>query len=203
MFHSMFRFRNAWNSFIPSREYFPRGYGQLGCSGFIVADQKGNFISRKTKRFLDYGEAAFRDVESIIRRELEDITPAGAVVPAVRIVMDGRGEEKKGDNSLEERLNAFLAQHGTGIDLVDDEHGECILALQRLLKYRGTEELETALAILDAHFRSEEELMRKHGFGGDPSSSFSALNSHTQDHRRIIETGRQSLPGCQAACASA
>ena len=66
MFDEMFGFEYATNCFIPSREYLPRGYGQLGCSGFIVADAQGNFVSRKTAAFLSYSEAAFRQVESIL-----------------------------------------------------------------------------------------------------------------------------------------
>ena len=65
-FDRMFRFRHAINAYIPSREYLPRGYGQLGCSGFIVADSEGCFVSRKTKAFLQYGDAAFRHVEQIL-----------------------------------------------------------------------------------------------------------------------------------------
>jgi hypothetical protein len=54
MFDSMFGFEHALNCFIPSRAYMPQGYGQLGCSGFVVSDGDGNFVSRKTAAFLQY-----------------------------------------------------------------------------------------------------------------------------------------------------
>ena len=66
MFDSMFGLEHAINCFIPSRGYMPRGYGQLGCSGFVIADAQGNFVSRKTAAFLQYGDQAFRFVESIL-----------------------------------------------------------------------------------------------------------------------------------------
>ncbi len=54
------------NGWIPSRHYMPVGYGQLGCSGFIISDANGKFVSRKTASFLQFGEDAFRHVESIL-----------------------------------------------------------------------------------------------------------------------------------------
>merc|ERR1719343_1844037 len=44
----------------------PVGYGQLGCSGFVISDANGKFVSRKTAAFLQFGEDAFRHVESIL-----------------------------------------------------------------------------------------------------------------------------------------
>lgn len=44
----------------------PVGYGQLGCSGFIVSDTDGCFVSRKTQAYLQYGDDAFNHVESLI-----------------------------------------------------------------------------------------------------------------------------------------
>jgi len=49
-FHRMFDFGDSSgamiNGYIPSGEYMPRGYGQLGCSGFVVSDNQGRFVSR-------------------------------------------------------------------------------------------------------------------------------------------------------------
>ena len=47
-FHCMFRFEHMVNGYIPSRGYMPVGYGQLGCSGFIVSNKDGYFVSKKT-----------------------------------------------------------------------------------------------------------------------------------------------------------
>ena len=66
MFHRDMRFHNVINSWIPGNNYMPVGYGQLGCSGFIVSDKDGNFVSRRTAAYLDYGDRAFRQVESML-----------------------------------------------------------------------------------------------------------------------------------------
>lgn len=220
MFASMFGFENAVNAYIPSMQYMPRGYGQLGCSGFVIADQQGNFIARKTKRYLDYGEEAFRHVEAILQQEMKALklstarkTAKGEPVTATtmegrdgnakrvkRSAIEGEGEEKTAV-SLEERLNSFLGDHGTGIDMVDHEHEECITALQRLLKSPAAEELEFAIDILKAHFQSEENMMATHGFGGDVNSPFSALGSHVSDHEKILKLGMVELRRVQAMAA--
>jgi hypothetical protein len=61
------------NGFIPSRPYMPVGFGQLGCSGFVISDAKGNFVSRKTAAYLQYGPQAFRHVESILNGILDEM----------------------------------------------------------------------------------------------------------------------------------
>lgn len=73
MFARLFGFQNSIMGFIPGRQYMPVGYGQLGCSGFIVVDRKGRFLSRKTRAYLQTGENAFRHVERMIFEELTRI----------------------------------------------------------------------------------------------------------------------------------
>jgi Hemerythrin HHE cation binding domain len=65
-FGRMFQFQHVLNGYIPGRAYMPVGYGQLGCSGFVISDRQGCFVSRKTNAFLTYGESAFHDVERIL-----------------------------------------------------------------------------------------------------------------------------------------
>jgi hemerythrin len=65
-FGRMFKVRNVLNAFIPRREFMPVGYGQLGCSGFVIVDGQGCFVARKTKAFLTYGDDAFHDVDRIL-----------------------------------------------------------------------------------------------------------------------------------------
>jgi len=58
------------NGYIPGRDYMPVGYGQLGCSGFVISDAHGRFVTKKTSAYLQYGERAFRHVEAIIEEVL-------------------------------------------------------------------------------------------------------------------------------------
>ena len=65
-FANMFGFSKITNGFIPSNDCMPRGFGQLGCSGYVVVNGQGQFLSPKTTSFLQVGEMAFRDVETIL-----------------------------------------------------------------------------------------------------------------------------------------
>lgn len=57
----------------------PHGYGQLGCSGFVISDEDGYFITRKSSAFLQYGEKAFRDVERILSKYMvKNVTVASS-----------------------------------------------------------------------------------------------------------------------------
>ena len=181
-FHEMFRFEYAINAWIPSREYMPVGYGQLGCSGFIVSDKDGFFVSRKTKPFLQYGEGAFLHLEAI----LADLLPAKAVAcspakPAQTISSKPKPSET--------RSNKIVAPPSVGIDSMDDEHKECTDAFNRVLKDPSAGRMEELYFILKAHFDHEEELMYKH-IG---TSSFSSLGSHRMDHKRILDIAEGEL----------
>lgn len=62
MFGRMFEFTSCVNGWIPSQADMP-SYGQLGCSGFILVNGDGSFVSKRTSAFLQQGEGAFRDLE--------------------------------------------------------------------------------------------------------------------------------------------
>jgi len=76
-FQAEFGFERAVNCHIPGRSYMPVGYGQLGCSGFVVADRDGCFVSRRTRAYLDYGDAAFAHVEELLRAQLGEAAAPG------------------------------------------------------------------------------------------------------------------------------
>lgn len=182
-FGQQFQFRNTVNAFIPSREYMPHGYGQLGCSGFIISDERGCFISRKTKAFLQYDEEAFRDVENILAKHL-------ALVGSAPMV---RGEEKEDSETANTSAEVSFVPPALGIESMDNEHESCAKALEDLMSKPTEESLVRAIREIEDHFAHEEALMVKHGFGGDVNNPLSAINSHIQDHRRIVQLGRDEL----------
>jgi len=115
-FHrSYFEGTDVVNCYIPSSRYMPRGYGQLGCSGFIISDSEGRFVSRRTSAYLQRGEAAFRHVESILdgllREEAEkkkkETEKAQGVAPKKQKMSrgDGDDEEEKQDEKQEGNPN--------------------------------------------------------------------------------------------------
>ncbi|KAL3902418.1 MAG: hypothetical protein SGARI_005846, partial [Bacillariaceae sp.] len=187
MFDRMFRFEHVINCYIPSREYMPRGYGQLGCSGFVISDPQGNFLSRKTRAYLQYEEAAFRDVERLL---------APYVTAKDKRRKRSLEEEKKesGGKTPKRYLPASV-----GVSSMDDEHATCAEALQALAEKPTEANLRAALSALEDHFLHEETLMIQHGFGkAKNGGSFSPLNSHIQDHVRILDIARKELKRLQA-----
>lgn len=202
-FGHMFRFQHAMNGYIPSKEYFPVGYGQLGCGGFIVVDQKGRFISRKTKAYLQYGDGAFRDVERLLNLELTMVTKEGKVLAenaAFPIPMSSFSGAPLGAPKSEATVVSTIeCPPSVGIDSMDEEHQECTTAINQLLRDPSLESLKAVIQVLEDHFRHEEDVLRQHGFGGsDPDSSFSPLVSHRHDHQRILMIGRDALTSCEA-----
>lgn len=209
MFRQMFGFRMVVNGYIPSKCYFPVGYGQLGCSGFIVVDRDGNFISRKTKRYLDYGEEAFRDVERLLDEELArvrgDTNTTGSTTDHVG-VKDASTEttnpdpspgEKKKIEEVNESTNTTAtidAPPSVGVAVMDNEHEECTNAINALLQDPTTDNLRKALQVLQYHFLHEESLLKEYVFQDrDTTSSLSPFVSHRNDHERILAIAQDTL----------
>jgi hypothetical protein len=174
-FDRMFGFEYALNGYIPSRSYMPQGYGQLGCSGFIISDQNGNFVSRQTPPYLQYGDQAFRMVEKILR---------SLVGPSF-----GSSDDKA---ILPQASAPLLTKQDfsvpdIGIDCMDEEHERCDKSLAAMLKRPTISSLRHVLEEIQHHFAHEEGLLVMHGFGGKPDNPFSAIHSHIKDHKRILE----------------
>uniref|UniRef100_A0A6U9ZBN9 Hemerythrin-like domain-containing protein n=1 Tax=Pseudo-nitzschia australis TaxID=44445 RepID=A0A6U9ZBN9_9STRA len=228
-FHRMFRFDEApllVNCYIPSRNYMPVGYGQLGCSGFVVSDAKGNFVSRKTMAYLQHGERAFGFVESL----LEDLVPDLYGVndhcnysnQHSNINGNGNGNSNDSDNNndndsnnnnsnKQKRKTATKATTATttsatrttikppesvGVDAMDEEHRICTDSFNRAAKDPTVETLEELHDILKSHFDHEEELISKHT---SSKGSFSSLDSHRMDHQRILRIAAAELGRVAAA----
>ena len=207
-FQAEFGFERAVNCHIPGRSYMPVGYGQLGCSGFVVADRDGCFVSRRTRAYLDYGDAAFAHVEELLRAQLGEAAAPGIGIgigpPATRRDnSEGEAaeavEEKEEEEEEEEEEKKVEPPPSVGIRSMDHEHERCADAMSLLLETRSAKSLELVLTELIEHFDHEERLMRKHGFGdagggGDgDGGAFSPFRSHVKDHERILEIGFREL----------
>lgn len=196
-FHRMFHFNRVVNCYIPSRNYFPVGYGQLGCSGFIVSDVEGYFVSRKTAAFLQYGEEAFRALEMILAKLVslekgeeksfkneEGCTNVNVAPTSVRMNRDAAAEK---DGKVQ-------VPASVGVVAMDEEHKECTDAMNLVLSEPSSCNLQKLHDILKSHFEHEEVLMKKYfgsmnggSGGGGGVSSFSAIASHIMDHGRILK----------------
>lgn len=197
-FQSEFGFQHALNCWIPSRGYFPVGYGQLGCSGFIVSDKYGNFVSRKTKAYLDYRQAAFDHVEEILSKLLlvseAEAQRDTALVPPRQLGI--REEEEVIPTPEEEEKKTELeTSSSVGVKSLDDDHEQCSIAISQLLKAQSVESLRAVLNELQNHFEHEEALMKEYNFGNasDEVNDFSAFASHVKDHERILTMIRREI----------
>lgn len=187
MFDCMFQFEHAVNAHVPGRGYLPRGYGQLGCSGFIVVDANGNFVSRKTLAFLQHGEMAFRHVEELLEQQLD------SEKLVTEEEKEENGEQTQQDTTKTEAAVENYLPPLIGIASMDDEHERCAEALHTLAVSPTRDNLQAVLKELEHHFAHEEAVMIQHGFGGDADSPFSALTSHVKDHQRILDLARTEL----------
>jgi hemerythrin len=144
----------------------------LGCSGFIVSDGHGCFVSRKTKAYLQYGDNAFLHVEQLLHQNF-------AIQPWTEEEMNAKTEDV---------LNPNWTLPSVGVSSMDHEHEECEEALSLLLRTQSAESLRKALEKLIEHFQHEENLMKSSGFGR-PGESFSPYANHVKDHERILDIG--------------
>lgn len=187
-FHHNFGFNYVVNSYIPSRGYMPHGYGQLGCSGFVISDEDGYFITRKSSAFLQYGEEAFRDVERILSKYMVKnvtVAPSQTVVKAAFLTDETvrkAQEEKKSDVSD----RTVQSVPSVGVDSMDHEHEECTNAFNNVMKDPSLFNLKQLFTILQSHFTHEEALMSQYSDKNN-SGSFSSTKSHKMDHDRILQ----------------
>lgn len=230
-FHSMFQLDHVVNCYIPGRNYMPVGYGQLGCSGFIISDGFGCFVSRKTKRFLDYGEEAFRHVEDILRPMLL----SASAVESSSVVEEKKQEEKEQKNDEIIVNGRVRLPPSVGVDTMDDEHKECTDSFNKLLQNPTPANMKQLYQILQEHFQHEEDLLQEYSNNNNnnnttkeecseskaseecdscacskppastdtaPPSSFSSTNSHKLDHERILRMAEAELSRSSASCTS-
>ena len=206
LFDNLFGLEHVINCFIPSRAYMPQGYGQLGCSGFVIADAQGNFVTRKTPAFLQFGDQAFRRVESILESLVGPLFRPSTKVCSTQ-------QQCTVDPDCGPAMKTGVISRSTpvpriGIDSMDEEHERCDKALEALLTLPTVSNLRTVLNELQHHFDHEEGLVVMHGFGGDPKDPFSALHSHMKDHKNILDfvesamiaTPRQELASTASSC---
>jgi len=201
------------NGYIPSRDYMPVGFGQLGCSGFVISDGNGNFVSRKTAAYLQVGERAFQHVEAILAdllgmgnndvNGMKNKTTNGTVVTATAANPANKNKRPRASASKsytklkqlekENVITMMKPPNSVGIDSMDDEHEECTNSFNRLLKDPCIENLEEIHLILQSHFKHEEDLIEQHSSSSSTSSTFSALTSHRMDHERILSIAQTEL----------
>lgn len=193
-FHSTLHFENVVNAYIPSREYFPVGYGQLGCSGFVISDKDGYFVTRKSSAYLQLGEKAFRKVESLLETLLQNHNEDEECLP----FSINHKEEMKSDVEVDSS-RIVMTPTSVGVESMDQEHQECTDAFNFAIRNTSFKSFQSLYQTLKSHFDHEEKLLHK--YSHDSSSSFSALSSHCKDHKRILDIAEAEMKrvnGCES-----
>jgi len=193
----------------------PVGYGQLGCSGFVISDKQGNFVSRKTRAYLQYDTRAFAHVEAILEMLLQEdenqeqnneatkdatssaTTVAGSSSSSSSIKTAAAAEEpqnkaeekkeepRKGGSSSSSTQNKLTPPPSVGVDSMDHEHRICTAALNQAMQRPSVDTLEQLHEILKAHFDHEEELLEQ--YHNQSCSESSSQFSALTSHRKDHE----------------
>lgn len=159
----------------------PNFPAQLGCSGFVVIDGNGKFLTTKTPRFLDYGEEAFFAVEKLLDEN----------IPSLREMISTPGQEQsmqeKAINRDSDKKQSLIAQKlpNVGHREMDEEHDIIVECLNILARDKTKDALREVSRVFSTHCKNEEKLLLKLGFGGN--TEFSAYKSHSDDHRKIFD----------------
>ncbi|GFH47995.1 hypothetical protein CTEN210_04471 [Chaetoceros tenuissimus] len=193
-FHSTLHFKNVVNAYIPSREYFPVGYGQLGCSGFVISDKDGNFVTRKSSAYLQEGENAFRKVESLLQTLLKN-----DVEDKERLSLSMNHKEEMKSEVEVDSSRIMMPPSSVGVESMDHEHQECTDAFNLAIRSTSFKSFQNLYQTLKSHFDHEEQLLHK--YSHESSSSFSALSSHCRDHKRILDIAEAEMKrvnGCES-----
>ena len=166
--------------------YLVLSFGQLGCSGFVVADSDGCFVSRKTMSYLDYGDRAFAYLKKLLVDNFS-IHPRDLAVQQDT----GSGMATVG-NKEQDVMSHGWTLPSVGIKSMDKEHEKCEETLSLLLSAPNAKTLTNCMEALTEHFQHEEILMEANDFG-KPNETFSPYANHCKDHERILDIGFREL----------
>lgn len=163
------------------RENPPNFPVQLGCSGFVMIDENGYFITTKSDAFLEYGDRAFYYAEEMLRENCASFRENS------NLEQNNVNEEKKSTSEPNETELDYAsirkALPAVGHDEMDREHEIIVECLNRLAKEKSKRALQKVISEFSEHSENEEQLLSQLGFTG---GELSAFNSHAKDHKRII-----------------
>lgn len=195
------------NGFIDNRADMPRK-GQLGCNGFIILDGDLNPVSACTSAWQEVRDRAFKDVEKILtttlKRQESGSKSDGAAGGCKAGKQNGGYASGACDQALKDcstcqppssvpQVLSLKGVPSVKVASMDAEHEDCVKALNVLAEQKTQDALQSVHNIFEAHFKHEEDLLNKSGWGGDLSDAFSAKGNHFKDHTRILEKLRDEL----------
>jgi hemerythrin len=168
-------------------------FGQLGCSGFIVADMLGNVILPKSPAYLQYGQHAFLWMERFLASLQNKDSELGTSYHPTNESVNNNTETNKTTCSSTQDVFGVLSSSlkKTSIKSMDDDHVACFGLLGELKSKKGQRKSE-ALKSLEAlrshlldHFEQEEFFMDRCKYGGGRKGM--GFEGHKNDHNAIIQ----------------
>jgi hemerythrin len=171
-------------------------FGQLGCSGFIVADKFGDVILPRSPAYLQYGHHAFLWMERFLvslESKASELTSNSPSQPNKKTAnteaeTDSTKRNNVGTQDFLKLLNSSLKK--TSIKSMDDDHAICFDLLAELVSKKEQKKSE-ALQLLDElhnhlqdHFEQEEFFMDKCKYGGGRKGM--GFEGHRNDHNAIL-----------------
>jgi len=175
----MIGFQNVVNCVLKTPSYRMLGFGQLGCSGFVVVNKDGRFVDTKTKAYLDYGDQAFSHVEALLFTLIEDYEDSSGSIGSLR-----QSSELPVSTTIESSVPHLET---IGIDSMDQEHRDCSDAMNQVMNDPSKENLKNLHNVVKSHFDHEEKLMNDFFDHSNDSNALSTIRIHANDHSRILD----------------
>lgn len=199
----MMGFQNVVNCYIRTKSYRMLGFGQLGCSGFVMVDKDGRFVNTKTNAYLEYGDHAFSHVEALLLTLIDDN----------RNLVDGKKkdpqESSESIRSLRQNselssttVSSFAPVESIGVDSMDQEHKDCLDALNQVMKDPSKENLKNLHNVVKSHFDHEEKLMNEIFNHSNDSTALSMVRMHVKDHLRILNLIESEIHNTRNQCSA-
>jgi hemerythrin len=191
------------NAFIEERDDYPKFPTQLGCQGLLLLDCEGRIATMRSPAFLDFREKAFEDVEHLLealiatgKAQQVATSSSESLVSSEHVNLEGRltsiasfslnacSEEAV---TLDEEwsdpdFQLPLIQH----ESIDQEHLVLEDLMRTAVRTQETRDVQALQIFFMQHSEHEEAIMRRSGFAAEREGNFSAIESHTRDHKNIV-----------------
>jgi hemerythrin len=173
----MIGFQNVVNCYMRTKSFRMLGFGQLGCSGFVVVNKDGRFVNTKTRAYLEYGDQAFSHVEALLLTLIDD-----------NIDIANEKKDPQESSELSSRtVSSFAPVESIGVDSMDQEHKDCLDAMNQVMKDPSKINLKNLHNVVKSHFDHEEKLMNEFFNHSNDSNALSMIRMHVKDHLRILD----------------
>ena len=191
------------NAFIEERDDYPKFPTQLGCQGLLLLDCEGRIATMRSPAFLDFREKAFEDVEHLLealiatgKAQQVATSSSESLVSSEHVNLEGRltsvasfplnacsEEEVTLDEEWSDPdFQLPVIQH----ESIDQEHLVLEDLMRTAVRTQETRDVQALQIFFMQHSEHEEAIMRRSGFAAEREGNFSAIESHTRDHKNIV-----------------